>query len=128
MADANTQYLVKRYKNFLHIYDHIFHCNYYYVYAKNHKEYCKTINKEFHLNIEVDEGKDGCFNAFSKKDTDVGVIWSRGGNVPTIAHECLHAVSYFLRGKGVPLSNDTDEIYAYLFDFLFETIVKAKRR
>jgi hypothetical protein len=39
-------------------------------------------------------------------------------NHGTIAHECFHATARILQRKGIMYSEETEEAYAYLLDFL----------
>lgn len=50
----------------------------------------------------------------------VVAIWLRPrvAGVPVLAHEILHAVQYVLDGKGLSLSDQTDEAYTYYLEFL----------
>jgi hypothetical protein len=37
-------------------------------------------------------------------------------------HECIHATSYILHAVGVPISQENDEAFAYLNNFIFKKI------
>ena len=126
MSDPNTIYAVKKCgKHILHIYDFIYECNYYWIEAKDHAEYCKVMKRQFNLNIEVDP-KDGHFRVIEKHGIPIGVIWAKRNQPDSIAHECFHAASYFLRSRGVELSDESDEAFAYLMSYLIRAITKAK--
>jgi hypothetical protein len=38
-------------------------------------------------------------------------------------HECIHATSYILHAVGVPISQENDEAFAYLNNFIFKKII-----
>ena len=39
-----------------------------------------------------------------------------------LIHEIAHAVNYIFFSKGIPLSSDTDEVYAYLFEHVYSKL------
>lgn len=80
------------------------------------------IKKE--LNVDIDEKKstDGGFFVFECMENKICVLWAKNGEQDLIVHEIMHAVSFVLREKGISLSDETDEIFAYLMQFLFKEI------
>lgn len=55
--------------------------------------------------------------------TDDVVIWMRytpkdNGDMAVFAHEVYHAVSFLLRSIGIGHTPDTEEAYAYTFEYL----------
>ena len=107
----------------LHIFDPVFRQNYYYVDCKNESDYNKILKVEFKI-IQDAKNRDGGFQVFERQKTEIGFIWTSGRDVPTLAHEVLHAVSYCLRSKGLQLSAETDEAYAYVMGFIMGEILK----
>ena len=85
-----------------------------------------------HFNIKLDEQPDppGSFTARFVEITGddgselAGLIalkrrWSGSAlDISTLTHELLHAVSWFLRNRGVKFSEKTEEPYCYLLDSL----------
>lgn len=64
--------------------------------------------------------------AFELATGDVA-IWLREppkdkDSMATLAHEVFHAVSFILRGVGIEHTSDTEEAYAYAYDYLFRNI------
>lgn len=122
MKKDKYKYISKWVGNILHIYDFTYRQNYYYIPAKTHKEYQDICWKELKCKIE-DKGKSvgGGFNVFThKSDTDVCYIWAKEKR--DIVHECFHAISYTLRSRGIKLTDDSDEAFAYAIGFLAEQI------
>lgn len=39
-----------------------------------------------------------------------------------IVHECLHATYGMLKHVGIPLTEDTEEVYAYQIDYIFKHV------
>jgi hypothetical protein len=113
----------------LHIYDFTYRQNYYFIPAKTHKEYREICLKELKNKIEPkDKEVGGGFNVFAygKDKTEVCYIWAN--NKRNIIHECFHAISYNLRNRGIPLNDDTDEVFAYAIGFLVDEILKSWRK
>lgn len=59
----------------------------------------------------------------SNGDEHGGVIalrqWKRNPYyISVLVHECLHATHWFLNRRGLTMTDDTDEAYAYLLDSL----------
>jgi hypothetical protein len=59
--------------------------------------------------------------------TDKCINW-----LGTLAHECMHLTSQMLRKRGIPLSDDSEEAYAYYLQWLFNVCglaaVKSKKK
>lgn len=123
-------YVSKWVGNILHIYDWTYRQNYYYIPAKTHKEYIEICRKELKNNIlPKDKETGGGFNVFNygnKEHTEVCYIWAC--NKRNLVHECFHAISYVLRSRGIKLTDDSDEAFAYALGFLVDEILKNKRR
>ncbi len=116
------QYISKWVGNVLHIYDFTYRQNYYYIPAKTHKEYREICLKELNCKIEPkDKETGGGFNVFvHRSNTEVCYIWA--SNKRNIVHECFHAISYTLRSRGIKLTDDSDEAFAYAIGFLVDEI------
>lgn len=46
-------------------------------------------------------------------------------NLALLAHECFHITSHTLRNRGMNLSNDSEEAFAYHHNFVFQTLLTA---
>lgn len=49
-------------------------------------------------------------------------------NPGTLNHEVIHAVWGICRTAGIPLSDDTEEVYAYLHDYITSEIYKQYKK
>ena len=70
-----------------------------------------------------------CINIHSKSMLILVIPFTVTAGV--IAHECLHLARMILRNRDIPFSDDTEEVYAYLLDYLVEEItemVKSVKR
>jgi len=75
---------------------------------------------------EISEGSDGAF--YSQNGSDV--VWlEKYKNTPfyngLLGHELIHLVRAELAYKQILLTEDTDEVYAYLFQFYLTECLKA---
>jgi hypothetical protein len=65
---------------------------------------------------------DALFWVCSKKNAWF-IAFNKGKiNPGTIAHECFHATCRILKQKGILYTEDTEEAYAYLLDYLVTTV------
>jgi len=119
-----TEYISKWHGKILHIYDHIYKQNYYYFNCKTFKDYQRLLKIKFKIDKPNKDDTDGNFNVYRQSGVDVYFLWTKGRRPEIVAHEVFHAVSYGLRMKGLPLTDDTEEAYAYLMQFLIKEILK----
>jgi len=125
---CKEKYVSKWVRNILHIYDFTYRQNYYFIPAKTHTEYRKICKKELNNDIAPkDTETGGGFNVFDygKDKTEVCYIWANEKR--DLVHECFHAISYTLRNRGIKLTDDSDEAFAYSLGFLVDEIFKNWR-
>ena len=115
-------YISKWCGKILHIYDPVFMQNFYYVKAKTEREFAEKIRSVVKIEPSKREPSAGFKVIMSGKkgDHEVCLIW--GGGQDLIAHEVVHAVHYVLSRKGIPLNDDTTEVYAYYAQFLMRHV------
>ena len=105
----------KKYGKIIHIYDPIFKINFYAVKGGSFKKFAEIMKKQ--LKIDLGEEKvDGKFIVITNGGIDIGLIW--GKRKGELIHECLHATVWALESKGINMSKETDEVYAYYQQFL----------
>jgi hypothetical protein len=122
-ARSKIEYVAKQCGEILHIFDPVYRQNYYYFNCRSQKDYTSLLKLKFKIEL-TPKDTDGAFNVFAQRGTDVCFLWTKGKTPQLVAHEVFHAVSYILRRKGLPLSDDTEEAYAYLIQFLTTEILK----
>ena len=124
--NPKNSYLSKWVGDIFHIYDFVFQQNFYFIPAKNEEEFRKKCKKQLgkiEFKEELDNDKDGGFSVYQQNGAPVCFLWA---HTPRhIIHECWHAVSWTLRKKGINLTDDSDEAFAYLLGFLTEQILKV---
>ncbi len=120
-------YVCKRYKNIIHIWEPVFQSNYYYIIAKDYKEFCVIAKKCLDCEPQdADWEPMGHTSCFEKKGVGTLVlIWTKEHKADVIAHECFHAVFQELKVRGVRLSMDSDELYCYMLQLLMKSILEA---
>jgi hypothetical protein len=53
------------------------------------------------------------------------VIWIKNDEkIGTLVHEITHAVQHILKKRAIPLVFETEEVYAYLTEYLFNSLIK----
>jgi hypothetical protein len=83
--------------------------------STSYSYWCSHLNQTTHIACFV--VKDGFpVIRFFDENPDAGLI----------AHECFHAVYSILESKKIALCHETEEVYAYLIQFLLKEIIKIK--
>lgn len=54
------------------------------------------------------------------------IIWMPAMNRLTLIHEIMHATHHILSIKGIDLNDETEEAYAYLFEYLYTALTRSK--
>lgn len=120
------QYVVKKYGDALiHIWEPVFRSNFYYVIAPTYAEFGKVVKHHFDIQIAEKEQNEplGHTTAFPQDEGTLVFIWTKNNSPDVIAHECFHAVAMELLDRGIKLSGDSDELYAYMLQFLMKSIL-----
>lgn len=113
-----------------HIYNEIFRQNYYVSFGLSSKELQKSVHKYIGKNWDCDIEKDNCgkFMIYETKKTSIFWIWTKERDITVLAHELMHCVFYTLKNRPLPLTNDSQELYSYMLEWLFKRILKPKER
>lgn len=93
----------------------------------NKQKYEELIFKEFKIKINTEHEIDGRFRVFIKGKTPIGVIWICKKSQKTIAHECFHAAYWMLGERGIRPSDETEEVFAYMIEYLVEKITEKQK-
>lgn len=118
----------KRYKNTVHIHDPIFEQSYWVFNCKTaidfKREYQRIIPETQML--DIDEFQSGKFAVvdFGNKGT-IGIIWAKDRE--HLVHELLHATTWILGKRGVPITQENDEVMAYYQCFLLREIERSSK-
>lgn len=106
-------------KNIIHVYDETFKQNYYLLIGVSRKRYVEIVKKELKLDVELPPpGVCGRVTWVQINDICIPVIWTINKKPSNVAHECFHAVAGALDDRGIKLSEDTSEVYAYSIERL----------
>lgn len=72
--------------------------------------------------------KESFGNVFQGITIDCGagnsMIYLPEYNTNTLIHEIFHAVFYLLQGRDIPLTENTQESYAYVFEYIYDQLKK----
>jgi hypothetical protein len=80
-----------------------------------------------HLLEKIDKDKPGIglYQDFDEKDGSKSrIIWLETADKSVMVHEIFHAMSHSLRQRGMKLSDESEEAWAYYFEYLFDQINK----
>ena len=118
-------YVSKRYKNIIHIWEPLFRSNFYYIIADNIEKYHEIVKKSFKIKLAHKERDiEGNATSCVKDGNTLHFIWTKKHSPSTLAHECFHAASDDLACKGIKLTDESNEAFAYHIEFLMENILK----
>lgn len=86
----------------------------------------QSLSRYLHVDFDRNrfDGLDG--TATQIRDSEY-VIWVRGNDLATLAHECLHIANMILDAKGIIPSFSNDEAQAYLMNYLINKCLRRKQ-
>lgn len=119
----------KRKKKYVpqHIYCETFLENYYVSYGTPLDIYLDSVNKIVGHRPSTENFESGNFSVYRDKDgIQVNWIWTKDKDIPDLVHEVFHAVHFVMMKKGLKLSDDSEEAYAYQLEFLMKKILKGE--
>ena len=107
-------------KKFRHLYIELYGINIYYIRC-NRTNYSKRVRYEFDEAAPAKPSSTkGTFEVYVRDDLLIGVIWlSDKADIGHLVHECFHCTHFFLDDKGLFLSDNSEEAYAYLVQHIF---------
>ena len=98
------------------------------LYCGSERELLKTVRRDLGEEVEEEvrnglgeeERYEGITLMTSTNDVIVHLPEKPKNNkgISTLTHELFHASSFILEGAGIPHTNDTEEAYAYLLEYL----------
>lgn len=117
-------YIRKQEGGVIHIYDPIFKANFYFFLNQSFSRYSKEYMDIFKHFPPHDPDVAGHFSVEElSTGEEIGCIYAtdKGG---TLMHECLHAVMWILNKRGVPTTQECDEVISYYQEFLVKWATK----
>jgi hypothetical protein len=112
---------IKANKNVIWFFDFVFNQEYCVIFTPTHKKFCELAKKETGFDVEFCEGVSGEFHGLTgPRGGSLGLIWS-SDKTHNLTHEMFHACAYTLRNRGIFLTEETEETYAYYLTFLLRT-------
>lgn len=110
----------------IHIYNKTYRHNYYVYYGVPLKEYLEhfEIQSGFPEEIGLDATCGGRCSTISDEEYGfMTFIWTKEKDIPSLVHEIFHAVYETLNGRGIPLTESSEEAYAYLSEMIMREVV-----
>ena len=114
-------------KKITEIYDATFTQRYWYVHCKNSTEFDEILTQiipGYKEMVEADneESDDGECVDLTINNRLVIVFWFNADSINCIMHECLHAVLFCAKGRGVEFEKD-HEALCYMYGFLVSELL-----
>ena len=92
-----------------------------------HGDFCACLKADFATEIEVEDGLAGQTVDVTMKDGRMrSAVWVEEKSLANVAHEMLHAAIAIMRYLDTPLTEDTEEIYCRLQEFLLTQAFDAR--
>jgi len=88
----------------------------------SYETYRSQVYELFNLDIGKDNTADGTTSVYVFDDGKITWIWCSTRNPALIAHEVTHLVQFALDDIEVKLTNNTQEIYAYMTEYYISLI------
>ena len=115
---------MKTKKKFNHIWEDLYKVNIWWFQGPR-KQYTALVYKELKLKAaDIGDTVRGRVEHFIADGQPLPIIWLRHKNIADLAHEVFHVVHWIMKYKGIYLSDDSEEAYAYLLEYLMEEIME----
>jgi len=112
-------------KTIKNIYDETFKQNYYMLIGVNRNRYVEIVKKELKQDVELPLANICGRTVYLDVEGHlIPIIWTTNKKPSNIAHECFHAIADVLEDRGVKLSGDSCEIYAYSLERLIRAALR----
>lgn len=111
-------------KKLIHIYEKTFGTNIYYSGVKTFKEFKKQFQKQF-PGFEIKNYEMGTFiNIEQLNGNQYGILWCKNDNLFVLIHEAAHAAFWLMDSKGILISKENEETFAYIQEFIVQEIME----
>jgi len=95
-------------------------------------EMVEHVGRDEKITLTDEQKKDECHQGvyiwIGNKKTSCRIIWiEKKDNLPTIAHECVHAAQHLLNERGIEVDWDNKEVIAYLTEFYFKEFLEKMK-
>lgn len=113
----------------LHIYDKTFKQNYYVYYGVKFKDFVESV-KKMCTSYEPDKEdlhREGKCELLIIKDVKIVLLWTLRKDIQVLAHEACHAAYFTLKHRGINITDDSEEIMAYLIERIVRETLNSKR-
>jgi len=110
----------------IHIYNKTYRHNYYVYYGVPLNKYLEHFEIQSGSPEELGPESTSigrCATVLNPEYGYMTFIWTKKKNISTLTHEVFHAVYETLSTRGIPLTESTEEVYAYLLQMIIREIV-----
>jgi hypothetical protein len=110
------------------LHDNLYHTHLYIVICPDPNEWRKWLEKPDIGYTGVKFDHSGSAAAFYRitpeesKNCNFNVIFLRNKNFATLCHELSHSIIYTFNKKGIPISEENTEAFAYYFEYWINTV------
>ena len=107
-------------RKFRYFHDEIYGTNVYFTKCTR-RVYEKMVADEFgEISPEKSKSVMATFEVYQLKNKPCHVVWlSEGAGIDQLVHECLHLTHDVMQYRGLILTDQSDEAYAYFLQFIF---------
>ena len=121
-------YLRKRHGKIVHIADSIFRSNYYFICTPKHSDFVRIVKENFKFDVEDHNSAEGECLFVETEDNNICILWTSSMKPHIVAHEVFHAVAELFRMMRIPLTEDTEEVYALYQQYLLGACLCPERK
>jgi hypothetical protein len=100
------------------IYCELYNTNIWVSYGTPKDYFIKQVKHELHTDITLQHSTNGRYIQFTKDNIAINWIWTNDKSPILLAHEAFHAAHCILQSKGLRLTDDSEEAYAYFIEFI----------
>jgi len=97
-------------------------------YGFSRAEYTKSVSKYFNIDTVLAESTIGKMEVFSSGREEIICVWTENKDISVLAHEIIHAMTFLLDSKGVPISYDNDEILCYYVEWMLDKVLTNEKK
>ena len=113
--------LKKKSKHVLWFFDFVYCQEICVIFAPTHSKFVQLAKKETGFDVEKADGISGEFHGLNtKKGGSLALVWSSDKDA-NLMHEMFHVCSWVLRNRGIYLTEESEESYAYYLTYLVRT-------
>lgn len=112
----------KRDKRVFWFMDFVYNQEFCVIIVPTHKQFAKIAKDEIGFEVEPCDFLAGEFHGLTNENhPSLALVWSSDKDI-NLTHELFHACAWTLRTRGLTLSQESEEAYAYYLTYLFRQV------